>query len=370
MMLASRFCKQTGIFVTGSTLAVSAMYIMRTITRSQSTKSLIVAERNKLPGLVDLALATVFQRKIRDVTSTSKDISEAKLKVLVENFQYTEDEKQQFIRLSGNNANNLRHMFPHALGQRNLLALISHTYFPFKVLGALHKQSFFEIKNLSLLDTFCQSPPLPNIYAMEASFYGGIPGKKKGSEIVVSLSLIHRPTDQIIWLETLVWFTTQSCPVHDPIASQLLSKYNGLVDFTNLTSSKLMNSLIPHAYETRQFGWLTGDINPIHMHSLLAKLFGQQRDIAHGALVVGKALSLLANNNSNNNPFAEDVMQFAISFKGPVNCESIVQMMSSSSSCSISSSSNNNNSDSTGGGEGVDLICQGQDRPSITLRVF
>jgi acyl dehydratase len=43
----------------------------------------------------------------------------------------------------------------------------------------------------------------------------------------------------------------------------------------------------------RQFAALCGDYNPIHVHSIFAKLFGFKTAIAHGMWVCGRALSFI-----------------------------------------------------------------------------
>ena len=40
-----------------------------------------------------------------------------------------------------------------------------------------------------------------------------------------------------------------------------------------------------------RFGRLNGDLNPIHLHPLAAKLFGFRSNIAHGTLLVARSLA-------------------------------------------------------------------------------
>ncbi|GAX77976.1 hypothetical protein CEUSTIGMA_g5418.t1 [Chlamydomonas eustigma] len=43
----------------------------------------------------------------------------------------------------------------------------------------------------------------------------------------------------------------------------------------------------------RQYGFLNGDVNPIHMHSFLSRLFGYKRPIAHALYLVARAESAI-----------------------------------------------------------------------------
>ena len=51
---------------------------------------------------------------------------------------------------------------------------------------------------------------------------------------------------------------------------------------------------IPAPEDTgRAFARVTGDVNPIHMHALSARLFGFPRAIAHGWWTTGRSLAVL-----------------------------------------------------------------------------
>ena len=63
----------------------------------------------------------------------------------------------------------------------------------------------------------------------------------------------------------------------------------------------------------KSFGFITKDINPIHMSSLLAKAFGFKQDLAHGMWALARANKAIFENIEYNKPIRLDV-----SFKGPV----------------------------------------------------
>jgi len=66
----------------------------------------------------------------------------------------------------------------------------------------------------------------------------------------------------------------------------------------------------------RAFGRVTGDVNPIHMHALPARLFGFRRAIAHGWWTTGRAAALLGVDES------MPGRQLSIAFRRPVDLPS------------------------------------------------
>jgi hypothetical protein len=40
----------------------------------------------------------------------------------------------------------------------------------------------------------------------------------------------------------------------------------------------------------RQYGWISGDLNPIHLHWAASRLFGFKRPIAHALFLVGRCV--------------------------------------------------------------------------------
>lgn len=65
----------------------------------------------------------------------------------------------------------------------------------------------------------------------------------------------------------------------------------------------------------KQFGWITKDINPIHMSRLLAKAFGFERDLCHGMWALSRSLPLIDGVDWQK-PIRNDVI-----FKGPLYME-------------------------------------------------
>ncbi len=45
--------------------------------------------------------------------------------------------------------------------------------------------------------------------------------------------------------------------------------------------------------DTRRYAWLSGDLNPIHLSNLTARLFGFRRAIAHGMFAKARIVSAL-----------------------------------------------------------------------------
>ena len=113
--------------------------------------------------------------------------------------------------------------------------------------------------------------------------------------------------------------------------------------------------------DTWDFGAIFGDVNPIHMNGITAKLFGQKGRIVHGMHAVAKCLSLvetklMATGDADHGNTANHLVpsrSWAVSFKGPVPCGAKLAILKRSSS---------------DGATSVDLHVSGSKRPSICIR--
>jgi len=81
--------------------------------------------------------------------------------------------------------------------------------------------------------------------------------------------------------------------LQDAAAKDYIRHLNEKYNFTNLEQTGLHASVHVQHQETWDYAQLSGDINPIHVSEILGVLFGQSGMIAHGAMVLGKALSTL-----------------------------------------------------------------------------
>ena len=90
---------------------------------------------------------------------------------------------------------------------------------------------------------------------------------------------------------------------------------SGACDFTNLDEKDVVENrhIKIIGNDIWRFSMFSGDVNPIHTSNLLAYLFGQKGRIAHGVMVMAKALSLIDNIEGVHIPNNK----LGVSFKGP-----------------------------------------------------
>ena len=62
----------------------------------------------------------------------------------------------------------------------------------------------------------------------------------------------------------------------------------------------------------KRFGWITRDLNPIHISGLTAKMFGFKRDLCHGMWALGRSLTYIPDID-----YARPVRN-DVAFKGPL----------------------------------------------------
>lgn len=340
----------------------------------QSESIARLKDRNQLPELLSLFLSIVLGTPIKACGGDAGNDccpDGSLVSISVGNFIPSRDELSELRSLCGSSNAMLSHLLPHVLGQRCLLTLLTHRrskkIIPFNLLGALHLRSYFEILDNSRLRRYIDvdaSAASASNFAMTASLWGTSRSPNgKGTEIVLTLTL-HESDDKSsneVWRETLIWYSPNTLRDGDghSSATQIIEKFNIVCpDFKNLDKKEdisVSNAFVCKSSETTRFGWLSGDVNPIHMSTPMAWLFGQRSRIAHGAMAVGKALSYLERQSP---LLLSSVHQsFGVALKGPVPCGSSVTLQLSPP-C---------DADALGG---VDLYSNMNTRPSICLRAF
>lgn len=384
-------------------IAICFVYTRVFLVNSKSHQR--IPTRKELPGLVRTLMLLLFGPK-HSSKSKSQDSQQGPLACLVvDNFELQADERLEFEGICGmsqakedsNDQNKYiaaMFMLPHVIGQSSLITLMVHPSQPLNLLGTLHLRSYIEILNKKLLLQWmhCTSTetsfPLPSQkenesirFSIETKFWGIIPAAKRGTELVLTLELIaneknNQKKAELIWKEIMVIYSAKAFPKNkapDAEALNILSQYSPsspekereetdrlLTDkkqslsFVNLESFNEIGRINASGTDTWRFSQLSGDFNPIHTSDILAKLFGQKRRIAHGAMVISKALSFLARKN-------KDVgNSIGFSFKGPTPCDSEV----------IINLEDVNIANSVSQGSSFDLQCKENSRPSICVRCY
>ena len=187
-------------------------------------------------------------------------------------------------------------LFPHSLFGPFHLAMFTDDSFPLKVLGGVHLRNHL-IQHKPLL--------LNQEYRVDLALEKG---RRRPQGLEVDFKTEIRQGDTIVWESLSTFLFRKKFKQEDP-ASELA----GCVE--NPASSKKVGDFPVPASIGKQFGWLTKDINPIHVSRYLAKLFGFKRDICHGMWALGRSLGTMQNIDYSQ-PVRSDV-----AFKGPLYIE-------------------------------------------------
>lgn len=321
-------------FAVGAILSATGFVYLRRLVHNSMVEQ-VVRNRSELPSMTKICLGFLIGRKEskpQKVLKANKDDQEVELlNVVVQKFNFSPTELKQFINLCGDSKSSLFYIFPHVLAQRSILTITTNANFPISLIGALHLKSFFELHNVKLMEEFVgiaksnESHVLNSEYYLVAKYWGMVPNPKKGMDIVITIELFHKEHHTLIWTEVLILHTHRTIRKYEvnPAAHAILSECSKHYDFTNLPSEKVATAgkVRATAKDTWNYGLLSNDVNPIHMNGLLAKLFGHKSRISHGALVLGKAFTELEQVNGGRVP-----MKFGISLKGPIACNSEVDI--------------------------------------------
>ena len=183
--------------------------------------------------------------------------------------------------------------YPHMLAFPLHLALMTDKAFPFPLLGLVHVSNRIE-----------QLRPLwPRENLRVRCYLGELRPHAKG---------------QTFSIHTEIWSGRECCwrsesvnlfrgkPASGPQAVKQPVVDDALEGLQETTRWDLPGSL------GRAYGRISGDLNPIHLHPLSAKLFGFERHIAHGMWLKARTLAKLL-------PVEERrAVQVAVEFKRPV----------------------------------------------------
>jgi acyl dehydratase len=166
--------------------------------------------------------------------------------------------------------------YPHVLASPLHLALLSSDKFPVRLLGLVHVRNRIE-----------QTRPLTTDEGGElATWIEGHRDLPRGQEF--DLQTEWRAGSQVLWRETCTFLArrregaradTGPAPpaaanprVHQPVRTVSFRAPAGL---------------------GRRYGWISGDINPIHLADLTARAFGFRSAIAHGMWSLARCASEL-----------------------------------------------------------------------------
>jgi acyl dehydratase len=273
---------------------------------SPAGKPLVFQREKQLPSAIRVLLAFVLGAKVKPLPNAQP------LTIRVVQ-QDTKENLKLFQSICGKAEVNILFLYPHCIAQRAFLTLLAHNQFPTSLIGAVHLKSYFKLYDREKLRSLLQQGAPVTV---EARHSGTITGKDaKGSEVFVTLELLDGP--QVLWKEVVVLFKAGA---YLPEKALGIGIDGGVFDrsrFGNLGADGVMLKTTAKitGQETWSFGTGFGDVNPIHMSSLGAVLFGQSGRVAHGMHVIAKVLESLEVQ------LAESLLlsrEWAVSFKGPV----------------------------------------------------
>ena len=171
-------------------------------------------------------------------------------------------------------------LYPHAFLVPLHLALMTHEAFPLSVLGSVH-----------LRNHVVQHAPLRADEAFDVALVlGGGRRRPQGLEFDLSTSITVRGA--IVWTSVSTFLVRQSAP-SDESALEPESELASAATNLPAGAGRCVGHFDVPAGAGKEYGWLTADLNPIHTSCVAAKLFGFERDLAHGMWGLGRALGVL-----------------------------------------------------------------------------
>ena len=168
--------------------------------------------------------------------------------------------------------------YPHVLAMPLQFAILTHPRFLVRLMGLVH-----------VANDICQARPLPadGCYRVR-SWIEGHRDVDRGHEFDLFTSV--EDVEGTAWLEksTLLARRPASGKPGARSARQAL-RYEQPADGVAIEAAAIS---VPGAIG-RRYGWLSGDLNPIHLGDRGAKLFGFDRAVAHGMWSMARSLAAL-----------------------------------------------------------------------------
>lgn len=222
------------------------------------------------------SLIASFVRILQKRSAKKTEFDFPYLNVFMENVAVDRDNLMLYRHLTGyENDGVLPILYPHAIAAPIYMFMLSQREFPLNLLGALHvKNRIISYRPISEKESFNIDVKLEN-------------GKilNNGIEFDFSLSILQK--DEILWRGITTWFKRGNF-------GQSNEKLNTFDTLTPIGRGQLMCELdIPEDIGKR-FAKVTGDYNPIHISTFMAKFFGLKKSIAHAMWFCGYLASRLS----------------------------------------------------------------------------
>ena len=167
--------------------------------------------------------------------------------------------------------------YPHVLAMPLHLAMLGAEAFPVKLFGLVHVQN-----RIAMRQPLSAEEP-----AEIRSWIEGHRDTERGQEF--DLHTEYVVAGEALWDETCTFLARRKQPRADgsKATTSASSRTGDVPDAAAIKSS----SFRAPAGLGRRYGFISGDVNPIHMSDLTAKAFGFPRAIAHGMWSLGRLAS-------------------------------------------------------------------------------
>ncbi len=164
--------------------------------------------------------------------------------------------------------------YPHVLAMPLHLAMLGAEAFPVKLFGLVHVQN-----RIAMRQPLSAEEP-----AEIRAWVEGHRETERGQEFELHTDYVV--AGEALWEETCT-FLARRKPAPGAAKNSISRSVDGAPDGTAIKSS----SFRAPAGLGRRYGFISGDVNPIHMSDLTARAFGFPRAIAHGMWSLGRLAS-------------------------------------------------------------------------------
>lgn len=223
-------------------------------------------------------------------------------------------------------SNKLPILYPHVIAAPLHMWLITHPTFPLRLLGAVHlRNHIIQQRPIDITETVSITCCITTERRTE-----------KGIEFDFT-TVLHN-NSEIVWEGLTTYFVRGKFGKADPEST--------LTHLEKIPNSQTLKKWHIHERIAKRYAVITQDYNPIHLSKWLAKLFGFQRDLAHGFCVLAKSLNeakIFPPINANT------AQRLDVLFKGPTYLDSHVVLKQKDNR--------------------FDLFCDGDDRPCIEFKI-
>ena len=202
--------------------------------------------------------------------------------------------------------------YPHILAAPLHYAILNHKAFPLKLLGLVH-----------VANSITQHRPiaLQDILDIEC-FIEGFDNTPKGQ--IFHLQTRISCDSELVWEETCSFLARKKSKTSKNKAAKTAAKKSSQAS-TEITSWEVPGNM------GRRFAKVSGDVNPIHLGDITAKLFGFKKAIVHGVWSMSRTMAELES-TMNAEQRDQSGLKLDVQFKLPVFMPCWVSLQTLSSS--------------------------------------